>query len=353
MKKFLISVIGLLLITLIVANCTVEKPATQSGTSSTTTSTEVVELKMSTFLPPEVPAYKFVEEWAAKVSEKTNGQIKIILFPASTLLADKDLLPGLKAGIADIAHMGVQALPDQFPLTNILRLPFTNINDPWKCSEIWTEVENKFPEVSDEFKDYKVLLTQTNGGAQIHTVKKEIRVPGDLKGVKIFSQGIIMEIMQDIGASPMFMPPPEWFTGLDRGVIDGMVMGVDAIYEMHLYTLLPYHTIVPSGLEMGLNRVIMSDSAWNKLPSSAQQVFEELTPWGDEALRQLNDDGVKASTAGIEAEGGKYVTITEDEEKIWAEAAKPAIDKYINKLEAEKLPARSVYDEILRLAAGN
>jgi TRAP-type C4-dicarboxylate transport system substrate-binding protein len=59
----------------------------------------------------------------------------------------------------------------------------------------------------------------------IHTVKKKIRVPGDLKGLKLRvpQNPVMIQMIGLTGAAVTPIPFPEIYTSLQQGVVDGLV----------------------------------------------------------------------------------------------------------------------------------
>ena len=51
--------------------------------------------------------------------------------------------------------------------------------------KIWEELWATFPELRDEFKDVKMLFYFATSASSLHTNNKEVRVPDDVKGMKI------------------------------------------------------------------------------------------------------------------------------------------------------------------------
>jgi TRAP-type C4-dicarboxylate transport system substrate-binding protein len=305
-------------------------------------------------MPPFATQVGVYNEWIKKIDEATNGRIKITLYPGSALLKEDDAVAGVKRGIADIADVHPQRYPGGRPLCQILSLPFVPIGDAESEYKIWMDLENKFPEMKAEYnKDFKILMRTNTGSYALHTIKKEVHLPADLKGMKIMASTELADVMKDIGAAPMSLVVTDWYLSLDRGLIDAMWMNWPGLYDMKCTDFLKYHTFFPSGISMGMLEVIMNLDTWNKLPPDVQKVFDDLSPWVTERVRQLEEiDKTNQVIDALKKEGGHtFVTLTPAEEKAWRDAADPVIKKYLADVEGKGLPGNAVYNEMLRLAA--
>jgi TRAP-type C4-dicarboxylate transport system substrate-binding protein len=313
--------------------------------------TEVITLNYSTHIPPVSDLTKIMEQWAQKIAESTSGRVEINIYAGGVLVPQSDMVAGVKGGITDIGELSPMLFLEEYPLTSIFSLPFLYVGTTVTSHKVWMEVENKIPAVRAEFDDFKIVADYTAVTQQLHTAKKQIRVPGDLKGVKLIASGTIAEVMYTMGASAIFVALPDWYKSLERSLVEGIWMPPDAIYEMKAYKLLPYHTIFPSGVTMTAARIIMNLDRWNKLPPDIKKVFEDLKPWLFETRCQIADEAANRAVTAMEEEGGHtFITLTPDEEKVWKEVARQVHNEYLDKLESKGIPAKKVYEEIQRLA---
>lgn len=309
-----------------------------------------IKLKMGAFMPPFAPQVKVYNEWAAKIAEGTNGLIKITIFPGGTLLAQDDVVSGIAAGTADMADFTLSSRNDQFPFTPILNLPFLPLGDAESGYKIWMDLQSKFPEMREEFKDFKIVIRATTASYALHTAKKPVKLPTDLRGMKIFIGGM-GDIMNNLNAAPMMLPVTDWYMSLERGLLEGMWMNWQAIYEMKCYEFLTYHTVFPSGCTLGMSQVMMNLDSWNNLPPDAQKLFDELSPWATERIRQKAEIEAAINAKNVMKEAGHtFIVLTPDEENEWRKIADPIIEAHLTMLESKGLPARAAYKDALELA---
>lgn len=318
-------------------------------TTSVQAASNVIELKLSSHKPPMAAPLKAFEEWAKKVEELTHGKVKITVYSASSLVSSDDIIPATQRGICDIGDLVIPSERQQYPLTSMVNLPFMNLGDPKTGMRIWRELEEKFPEMKAENSKFKTFNRTTASAGDFHSTKKLVRTPADLKGMKVMAQGHLARVVKLIGASPLAIGVPDWYSSLDRGLIEGIFLHYYGVYETKIYELLPYHTDIGSGFALHPEELIMSWDTWNKLPPDVQKVFDDLSPWATERIWELINASIARGIDAMKKAGHTFVKTTPEEEQEWYEVSLPVHNEWIEELEGKGLPARAVYEEALRL----
>jgi len=296
--------------------------------------------------------------WMEKVEKSTNGRVKITLYPAGALGSAMDHYDMVLAGTADIVFVEPGFHPDRFPLSQGIALPFafgTSEGLSEATAVTYWELAEKYL-MDREFKDVKLL--HVGGGLPFHinTSTKQVRTMEDLKGMKIATtEPGMIPALEMLGAAPVFMPPPELYTAVERGLVDCSLGGFDAISTFKVFEVTKYRTL--AWLYIARITVMMNLDTWNSLPPDIQQIIDEVS--GLEKSRQAGafmDAQEKRSEEEVirpwdkEKGNPEYYTLPETERDRWADVVKPLHDKWIEENEAAGLPARAFYDDMLRLA---
>jgi len=290
------------------------------------------------------------EPWAKMVEEATRGRVKVTIYPSGSLAKAKEVYDATIGGIADVGWIAIGHYPRRFPLTEGCTIPGTGIKDSVTGSRIIWKLYNKFPQIRAEFADVKVLTMHAFAPISIATTKAPIRALHDVRGLKIrATAGGVSMLLEAAGASPMFMAPGDIYLNLEKGVIDGSAMGWEGHGAFGIVEIAKYFTVVPAftGPQFVL---FMNQKKWNGLPYHIQeaimsvsgQVASRLYGKGDDKTSQLVMDKIRSK-------GAEIITLTPAEKARWRDLAKPVQDKWLTDLEAKGLPARAVFDEMLRL----
>lgn len=103
--------------------------------------------------------------------------------------------------------------------------------------------------------------------------KKPIRKLEDFKGLKVRATGLVAKMFAALGASPVFIPLSEVYTGLSMGTIDAMSFAdPDSHWDMKLMEVAKYE-IGPS-IMVSSGNLIMNLKTWNSLPQDLQAIIE-------------------------------------------------------------------------------
>jgi TRAP-type C4-dicarboxylate transport system substrate-binding protein len=306
-----------------------------------------IELKFSIHTPPPAVPSQIVGLWAKEVEEKTSGKVKVTIYHAGSLVPIKDVFPSTQKGICDIAFVGLQIDASRYPLSLITGLGVMNWPSGMAPTKIWTDLQEKFPEMKAEFDGVKVLWHYITMPMTLHFTKKTVRVPEDMKGLKIEAAGPIAAAMKIFGATPIVTSPAEWYMALDRGLEDGICHNWTPIHSFKIHTLLEKHTEVSFGL-LG-QAIIMNIDKWNSLPADVKKTIDGLRPWIEEKSVELSTTHADEVRKMCEDLGHTIITPTPEEMKLWLKAAKPWHDAWVADTEAKGLPGKAVFKETKRL----
>src|SRR5690554_4678852 len=111
MKKRLISVLLILAVMISLVACSSNKE-TETGNNDTGSADKQYVLKHAHVLSASEPFHKGFENWAKAVEERTNGGLKIEVYPAGQLGVEEDILEQAKQGVnvshnTDAARLGM------------------------------------------------------------------------------------------------------------------------------------------------------------------------------------------------------------------------------------------------------
>jgi len=326
---------------------------------------KAIELSFAHFNPPTAwTSVKFLNPWAKKVEEATNGKVKITMYPGQSLCKAKEVLEATAGGVCDIGWLCMGFYPGRFPLSSVISLPFLNLSTAGKIdgrtlspgavnSRIFQELYETFPKIQAEFSGVKVLFLHSSEPFPLFT-NKPVRNMADLKGMKIRSlTGPESEMWKLLGASPILIPIPGVYEAAERGVIDGVSISLSAFLGYRLYEVFDYWIDV--GTCVTRFGVIMNLDKWNSLPPDIQKAimsvsgmygaeFAGESAWGFEVAEK--------TIAKVQEEGQtlEKISLEPGEFERWREiAGKPLWDKWVAQMEVKGLPGQKILDETLRL----
>jgi TRAP-type C4-dicarboxylate transport system substrate-binding protein len=216
-------------------------------------------------------------------------------------------------------------------------------------TDIYNELFNKFPEMQAEWKDLKVLGALAMPPDQINTTKKLVKVPEDMKGMKLIAGGVYADLCESVGAAPLTMGVQDWYMSLERGLAEGHMVHLPAEFNFKTLDVEKYHTLFPGGLGMGTNMIIMNLKTWNSLSPGDQKIIEDASNWVADEMIRVDTGEIANAVAYCQKKGDTLYDVTPDELALWTKAALPAHQKWLN--DNASNGAQKIYDEALRLIA--
>jgi tripartite ATP-independent transporter DctP family solute receptor len=232
-----------------------------------------IELKLGHVGEPGSLFAKSSEEFARRANERLAGKAKVVVFGSSQLGGDKELLQKLKLGTVEFAVPST-VMSSESDLFGIFEMPYL-VKDRKHMAAIEKEVfwPSLAPEA--EKKGLKVLAVWENGYRHITNNRHPIKVPADLKGIKLrVPEGKWrVKMFQTYGANPSPMKFSEVFTALQTGVMDGQENPFSQIVsakfqEVQKFLSLTGHVYTPAYLTVGSKK-------WASLPADVRKVLED------------------------------------------------------------------------------
>jgi len=296
--------------------------------------TKPVELTYSIFFPAPHKNTVLAGEWAKEIEKRTQGKVKITLFPGGTLTPADKCYDGVVKGISDIGMSVLGYTRGKFPLTEVIDLPLGYKNGI-SATRLINQYFAKFQ--PKEFEEVKVLYLHAHGPGILHT-KKPVAKLEDLKGLRIRSTGLSSKVVAALGGTPVAMPMGETYDALKRGMADGSMAPIESLEgwkwgEVVKCTTESFGSAYTSGFFVAMNK-----DKWNSLPADAQKIIDTVNQEWIEKTGKIWDAIDKSGKAFSSKLGNQIISPSADENKRWGEAVKPILQDYVNAMKAKGLP---------------
>ena len=264
-------------------------------------------LVMSNWLPlRHMIVAEALKPWARKISDVTEGRVsvRVLAKPMGPPPAHYDMAAD---GIADITY-GLHSFTtdERFARSRIGQFSFIG-DDAVSASKAFWNVYAGQLDAQKEHEGVKLLGLFVHGPGVLHNNVRKIETMDDISGLKVrVPGGYISDLMQDLGATTLFMSSGEVYEKLPRGVIDGVTFTYEALTAFNLTDDLKYAMRVPGGIYNTTWFVVINEDKWNEISAEDQAAIKAISgeAFAERVVAAWNMADEKAITkiedAGIE-----------------------------------------------------
>ncbi|MBW1804052.1 MAG: TRAP transporter substrate-binding protein DctP [Deltaproteobacteria bacterium] len=267
--------------------------------------------------PPTEDEARTVTLLGKVVQKRTKGRLKFQFFYGASLIKKPQLVEGVARGIADISIGPISFVTGKIPAASIFEV--------YGCYNLgrWTEVEKAInPVLVRMFAKHGIHHVGVfyAGPALFPHKKKFLKSPAEWKGQKMRLGGRWQSgLGKKWGASPVFMPPPDLYLALQRGVIEGFMLPWHLVHAFKLYEVTPY--ITHTGFSNNLGIITMNLKKWNALTEADQAIFnktaDEVLAWAYMEMMSSHD----RERGDILSKGGKVYDLTPAERSVYLKSS--------------------------------
>jgi len=295
---------------------------------------------------------KFYQAWADALLEATDGHVKVVLYPSSALAAAADVGEMVETGAVDIGWVFTSFYPGQFPLTDVTTIPMVGFGDALVSTNTLWDLYDKYPELQEEWADYKMLNLYGNPGMLFCSADKPIEKPEDLQGLVMRTPaGPITALVTNLGASPVVMAPPDMYEALEKKNITAYVFEPAGITNFKLEEVTKYFLDMP--LYDGAFGLVMNWDKWDSLPPEFQAIIEGMTGrTGSLAAAQDFSDAAAGAHKTISDAGGEWLTPTPEAVAAFQAAADDVAAAWPATIKVEGFDANAFMQDAVNIAKG-
>ena len=297
-------------------------------------------LKLATFTPAKsFWTTNYLDPFMERVVNLTDGRVQFQYYPAEQIGKAADSLETVSYGVADISLFVPNYTPSEMPLSAKLIAMPGMFETSMQGLIAYSEVARKSPMLETDYlkNGVRPLSLSMTPVYEFFTSGKEIRVPDDIKGVKVRAQGgVISEALNFFEAIPVPMSSSEVYTAYSRGIVDALHYSYAAVEKFGLVELTKVST---NGVRFGASVVglIINEDLYQNLPEDIQKALMQA---GEEMAKTFNEYFVNEQNKIVKdwkASGKvKVLELTEDEKKQWQDLYNKFHKVFIEKQDNKK-----------------
>ncbi len=286
-----------------------------------------VELSLGHTLAPDSHYQATSERMAEIAARKSNGEIKINLFPQSQLGGEVKMIQAARSGVQDML------ITAQAPLTNTVKA-YSLFDVPYLFDSVDQANKVLAGPIGQKFLD---MLPRYNlvGLGFLSVMErnvfsaKPIKGSADMNGEKLRvmqSPGYV-ETYRSFGALPTPMAYGDLYLSLQQGVVDGGDTSPDQFVMDKFLEVSKYYNLTKVHYLPAL--LIISKAKWDKLTPEQQKILQESAT---EALAYGRDYYKKSYAESIERMKAAGVTVVDSDVSSLKKASEPVVASLLKEI---------------------
>ena len=282
-----------------------------------------IEMKMGHFAAADHPGNLASQMFADAVFKRTNGQIKITIYPNNALGSPPDVLEQNILGVVDMSLPTQGQLGKYSKKFNCVMLPFI-FNSYAHADKV---LDGPFlpwalPELD---KTGLVFLSNWEWGFRNLTNNiRPVNIPADVKGLKVRTPPELptQAAMEALGAVVATIGFNELQMALSQGVVDGEENPIAVIYFNKLYEHQKY--LAMDGHNYNTMVHVISKKTWDKLTAEQKAIIKEESKKAGDWMRKTVRDQEAGQIKQLQTFG---VQVTYPDRAKFKALMKPAYDR--------------------------
>lgn len=321
---------------------TTEPSESKASEAPNKASDKVYTLEIGHAQPTTNPRHVSLEKFKADVEAKTNGGIKINIYPAGQLGSEKEMLEAVKMGTLQGMRGGQF---DFLPRLQIFTLPFLVENSEQINKLLTSDLAKKI--MAEAQKDNMMILAIGDAGGFRHfsNNKRMIKKPEDLVGLKMRTPGMdtIQRTFEALEASTVSIPYNDLYMALKTGVADGQENPAVNVESMKFYEVQKYVTVI--NYQFHPDPFYVNMDFYNSLPDEYKEILNEcsveMMTYNNQILADMEADAFEVIRNNCEV-----YELTEEERNAFKEAVSEVYNSFIK----DGLYTQEELDELLSIA---
>ena len=294
-----------------------------------------ITLKFVSFVPlgNKIEYQSFKRGFIDVVNEKANGELVIKVMGGPETIPPFELGTAVQKGIVDMAILPTAFFESLVPGVDSAKLSFYTGPEE-RTNGVYEYISKMYNKAGLHYLGREA----TNVGFFYLFSKKKIESKDDFKGMKLGGSTAFHGFYNILGASVVTMPPSEYHTAMERGVVDGVVTSLYLSLQLGLPEVAEY--LVLPGFYRSTVVFPVNLKKWNELPKNLQDLMTQIMIEYEKTYIDFEEAEKAKAIKKIEAAGTKVITLAPDVAAWFSNAAREGSWQYAEK----RFPESSIPD---------
>ena len=307
---------------LLLAGCGAKQEAKPAAAPS---QPQVKTIKLAHVVNEKDPYHITCLKFKEVVETKSQGKIKVDIFPNASLGDERALIEGMQMGTVQAGVITNGPIGNFLPELAVFEMPFLFASEAEAYKVLDGPVGQKML-AKFETINLKGLAFAERGFRNLTNSKRPVRTPADAAGLKIrvMENPVFIDTFKALGVNAVPMAWTEALTALQQKTIDGQENPVNVAFAFKLqetqkYFSMTKHTYSPA-------TIVMSKKFFDSFDKPSQDILLAAAKESAQYVRKWGADQMTEQFKAIKAGGMEIVT--DIDTKAFQAAVKPVYEKY-------------------------
>lgn len=240
---------------------------------------EKIIWKSSGHGPATDPSQIYHDKLCEAITLASGGRLEVQAFVGGSVVPATQEINGVSEGVLDMCYTCPMYNLDKWPAAGLISSRPGGL--PGEALRTWFNYGGGADLMNKMMEGFNVItfpgaLSPLPEEVFLHS-KREIKTADDIKGLKVRASGDAGEVLNQMGASVVFLPGGELYEAMQRGTIDAFEYSTLASnWDMHFNEIADYVILSPSRAPSDPQCFFINEQSWAKLPDDLKRLVQDL-----------------------------------------------------------------------------
>lgn len=279
--------------------------------------------------------FHWMKTFKAAVEARTQGRVKVELYPASQLGAIPRMVEGTALGTIECFVTASSFLTSLDPRFEVFDMPAL-LDNTAHAARAFADPEMR--KLIFGFGAQRGLesISVFMHSPQHLVSRKPIKSLADFNGqkIRVLSTPIQIEPLRKLGASPIPMPLSEVMPALQNGAIDGFIAASTVFSALKFYDAAKFQTALP---QWPVVAVAACNKAWlSKLPEDLRAIVLEEATKAEGSTNEFGQQDIGNARNIWTQNGGQHIALSAEDAQQFTKVVSASATDIMNKNNAAK-----------------
>ncbi|MFC1863303.1 TRAP transporter substrate-binding protein DctP [Thermodesulfobacteriota bacterium] len=315
------------------------------GLSQRVSAADTIKIRCGWTFPQQHPMGASHQIWADKIEKDSGGRVKMEHYWSGSLVNMRESYTELLKGVADISEFTGHYVREGFQIEKAMSLLFYGVPTNSEVAyRIYGMLCDKYPQILEEFAAAKVMAFFSPPAVDLMTRNKPVRKIENIRGLTLKTSGDMAKVINSLGGEGASMPISQTYMAMQKGTIDGALVGYEGLKSFRFAEVVKYYTILnsatwPSG------HVAMNLDSYNKLPPDIRKIFDDNIDFYGKTMAEQWDNANKAGEEFAKKQGVEFIELQKEELQKFYKAVKSIVLNEAKRLDDMGIPGTKMVND--------